>query len=347
MDDFIWQKFSTQFPQVPADFCIERLQQRAIPGRPLHGGNRPVISLAFSPDATKLAASGGGLIPGPVDIRIFDVGSRELYKVCHFHCMGIFNLAFDPSTALLASTSHDYSVVLWELDRDDAIFLAGGPDCGISRMAAAFIGTRVIVADGMTFADNRAALTTFSLETGDIQTLFVLDGDLGISKLVVLPGQELLVAAIESQRSTGCPEIRCVTIDGTIRARYPLEMTLYDLVAANPGTLVSTGAFDDGETTEIFAFDAMSGHPKARRQLGSQFAAYVTVSPSRDHVALAYDHSVEVCDLTSLQPELRFHLGDERACSVTWSPDGARIAVGTHERTVRLFNAESGMEHLA
>jgi WD40 repeat protein len=346
MDDLSWQKLCTQFPQVPADFRVERMQQQAKPGRPLQGGNRPVISLAFSPDATMLAASGGGLIPGPADIRVFNVASRELRKVCHYHCMGVFNLTFDPSTALLASTSHDYSVVLWELDRNDAIFLVGGPDCGISRTAAEFVGSQVVVADGMTFADSRAALATFDLATGKIQTLFELDGDLGISKLVVLPEHELLVAAIDSQRSTGCLEMRCVTIDGTERARYPLEMSLYDLAAADSGTLVSTGTFD-GETTEILAFEAVSGRLKARRPLGPQIGAYVATSPARDHFAVAYDRGVEVCSLMSLRPELRLKLGDERPCSVTWSPDGAWIAVGTHERTVRLFDAANGVEHLA
>jgi WD40 repeat protein len=345
MDDLGWRKLCARFPHVPANFRIERVQQRADPGRPLQSGGRPVIALAFSPDGTSIAASGGGLIPGAVDIRVFSVASRELRKICHYHCMGVFNLAFDPGTALLASASHDYSVVLWELDRDDAIFLVGGPDSGVSRTAARFVGTRVVVADGMTFAGERAALTTFDMATGDTRTLFVLEGDLGISKLVSLPQDELLVVAIDDQRSPGCPEIRCISVNGTEQARYRLETSLYDLAAVDARTLVATGSFDD-EQTEVFVLDAASGQCKARRTLGPEIGASVANSPARDRLAVAYDHAVEVCRLETLEPELEFRLADERPCSVAWSPDGVWIAVGTRERTVRLFDVATGKEHL-
>src|SRR5262249_42714641 len=107
MDDLAWRRLCQRFPRVPSKFRVEQARERAEPGQPLQGGSRPVIALAFSPDATTLAASGGGLIPGAVDIRVFDVPSRELRKICHYHCMGVFNLAFDPATGLLASASHD------------------------------------------------------------------------------------------------------------------------------------------------------------------------------------------------------------------------------------------------
>jgi WD40 repeat protein len=346
MDDSAWQQLCEQFPLAPADFRIERAEQRTKPGRPLQGGNRPVIALAFSPDSTSLAASGGGLIPGAADICVFDVASRELRNICRYHCMGVFNLAFDPRTGLLASASHDYSVVLWALERDDAIFVVGGPDAGISRNAARFIGTRIIIADGMTFAGERATLTTIDLATRNIRVLFELDGDLGIGRLAVLPQEELLIAAIDDQRLPGPAEIRCVTLDGTERARFQLEVSLYDLAALDARTLVATGSFGGGET-EVLVLDAASRQVRARRTLGPEIGANVAGSPGGDRVAVAYDRGVEICRLKSLEPELQLTLADEHACSVAWSPDGAWIAVGTLERTVRLFEAKTGAEHLA
>jgi WD40 repeat protein len=359
MDDLAWRRLCQRFPHVPRDFRIEQVRERAEPGQPLAGGNRPVIALAFSPDGTTLAASGGGLIPGAVDIRVFDVVSRELRKICRYHSMGVFNLAFDPGTGLLASASHDYSVVLWELARDDAIFLVGGQDAGISRAAARFVGTQVIVADGMTFGDEHAALTRFDLGTGDVRTLFELEGDLGIAHLEVLPQDELLIAAIDDQRLAGPPtEIRCVALDGTERTRFPLNMCMYDLAAANARTVLATGWFnsertkDDEETddsgqTEALLLDATSGQIQARRTLGPEIGAYVAGSPDWTRLAVGYDHGVEVCRLPSLEPELRLPLADGRVCSLAWSPDGRWIAVGTLQRTVRLFDATTGTEHLS
>jgi WD40 repeat protein len=359
MDDLAWRKLCQRFPRVPRDFRIEQVREQAGPGQPLAGGHRPVIALAFSPDSTMLASSGGGLIPGAVDIRVFDVASRELRKICRYHWMGVFNLAFDPGTGLLASASHDYSVVLWEIERNEAIFLVGGQDDGISRAAAKFVGTQVIVADGMTFGDERAALTRFDLATGEIRTLFELEGDLGIAHLEVLPQDKLVIAAIDDQRLAGPPsEIRCVALDGTERIRFPLNMCIYDLAAADARTLLATGSFgseqtkDDEETdndgqTAVVLLDATSGQIQARRTLGPEIGAYVAGSPDWTRLAVAYDDGVEVCRLPSLEPELRLPVADGRVCSLAWSPDGRWIAVGTLRCSVRLFDATTGIEHLA
>jgi hypothetical protein len=162
---------------------------------------------------------------------------------------------------------------------------------------------------------------------------------------VVLPQNALLIAAIDGQRASRRPEIRCVTIEGTERARYRLETSLYDLAAVDARTLAATGSVDGGGT-EVFLLDAESGRHKARRTLGPEISAYVAAAPGGGRIAVAYHNGVEVCRLESLAPERSMRLGDERACSVAWSPDGARIAVGTHERTVRLFDAATGKEHL-
>jgi WD40 repeat protein len=346
MDDLAWRRLCQRFPHVPHNFRIEEVRQRAQPGRPLAGGSRPVIALAFSSDGTTLAASGGGLIPGAVDIRVFDVPSRELRKICHYHSMGVFNLAFDPGTGLLASASHDYSVVLWELERSDAIFLVGGPDAGISRTAAKFVGTQVVIADGMTFAGARATLTRADLTSGDFQTLFELDEGLGIDHLEVLPLDELVFVSAGDQRSTEPSELRRVALDGMKQARFPLDMSLYDLAAVDAQTILAAGS-SDGEQTEIVLLDATSGQTRLKRTLGPEIGANIAPSPDGHRLAVAYDRGVEVCRLESLEPELQLRLGDERGCSVAWSPDGRSIAVGTVQRTVRLFDATTGTEHLA
>ena len=344
MDDIRWHKLTSRFPLVPADFKIERVQQRAEQGTPLHGGNRPVLTLAFSPDASRIVASGGGLIPGPPEIRVFDVASRELIKVCHYHRMGVFNVAFDPDTGLLASASHDYSVVLWDLERDEAVLLIGGPDAGISRNAAKFLGGRVFVADGITFDDERAALTMFDLASGDVQKLFEVEQDLGISFLDVSPQHGALIAVIDDQYAPGVPEIRCLAADGSQRARYDLEMILYDIAIADANTLVAIGSEDDTDN-EVVILDATTGRIQARQTLGSDIRA-VSVSPSGDRVALACGDKVSIRRRDGLAAEMELQLGGQEALSVAWSPDGAWIAAGTAACTVRLFDVATGTEHL-
>jgi hypothetical protein len=209
-----------------------------------------------------------------------------------------------------------------------------------------FSGTRVIVADGMTFAGKCAALTTFDLSTGLVQTLFEVEGDLGISSLLILPEDELLIVAIDDMRFPKHPEIRCLTIEGTERARYRPNIFLYDLAAWDNQSIVMTGASDYGGRSEVFVLEAASGQAKARRVLGPEIGACVVGSPILDRLAIAYGCNVELCKPESLEPELRIRLMDEHVCSVAWSPDGSWIAVGTNERTVRLFDAATGREYL-
>ena len=95
MDDVGWKRLTALFPGVPAQFRMEVVAERAPAGKPISTLQRPVIALAFSPDSRTIAATGGGMIPGPATISVFDVESRRRTRICHAHVMGVFELAFD------------------------------------------------------------------------------------------------------------------------------------------------------------------------------------------------------------------------------------------------------------
>jgi len=346
MDGSVWDELGEKFPRVPADFRVDSVRRPALKGKPIRAHERPVIALAFGPDSKRIAVSGGGLIPGAVDIRVFDVQSRELRTICQGHVMGVFKLAFDPRTGVLASASHDYSVILWELEEEDAIYLVGGPDAGVSRSGVGFIGTEIVIADGMTFSGEHASLTAIDLETGESRALLELDGDLGIGRMSILPSERLLALSIEEMRSGGAPEIRVLAADGAERTSFELARQIYDLAAVDEALLIATGQIGDDLDTEVFALDAQSGARKAARTLGNDIGASVAVAPNRSEVAVAYDRSVEICAVDSLSVDRRLDLGDEKACSVAWSPDGEWIAVGTLQKALRIFDAKTGLEHL-
>lgn len=338
-----WKELCRRFPQAPANFRMEVVCETCPTGERIQAHRRPVLALAFSHDSRSIAVSGGGLIPGAVDIRVFDVVTRELRRICHPHSRGVFSLAFDPRTGLLASASHDYSIVLCELEQKDSIFLVGGPDAGISRNVVAFLGTRVLVADGMTFAGKRATLAAIDLTTGQHDTLLALNGDFGIGDLAVLPEEEILVVAIDVMRSYGEAEVLVLGADGKQHARFPLG-SYFALGAVNARALIATG-HNNGQT-ELFTIDAHTGKRNKTRTLGPEIGASIAFGPRRDCVAVAYARGADVCSVDSLEPYLHLDLGDEDKCSIAWSPDGKWIAIGTVQRTLRLFDANTGREHL-
>jgi WD40 repeat protein len=342
MDDVAWKRLTAQFPEVPAKFRMEVVAERAPAGTPIVAHERPVIALAFSPDSRTVAVSGGGMIPGAATIRVFDVESRTLTRICHAHVMGVFSLAFDPRTGLLASASHDYSVILWELERREAIFLVGEPDGGISRSSVAFVDAHVVVGDGMTFGGEQACLHTIDLATGERTTLFELDGDRGIAHLTRVP--EGLIVAVREMWSRAPPELRVVAQDGAVITSTVLPRSIYELAAVDARRVIVAEEDADGNT-ELFVVDALSGVRTASRVLGDEIGASIAVSPSGDRIAVGYADRIEVCDATTLAARAQLPVG-ATVCSVAWSPDGRWIATGTIGKTLHLFDAASGREHL-
>jgi WD40 repeat protein len=322
------------------------------PGEPVVGHDRPILALAFSADGRSLAVSGGGLIPGASSVRVIDVETRSVRRICHGHVMGVFDLAYDPRTGLLASASHDYSVLLWEVDdRNDAIFLVGDADADISRHCVGFAGNRVLIGDGETFAGEHASLTSVDLDDGSTHTLIELDHDrrLGIAVLDLLPGGEAIVAVIDHMRDSDVSsEVRIVGVDGTEIARWSPAATIRDVVATERDSLVAlvhAESEEDDGVTELVVFDAISGARRANRPVpGAEFGS-LAASADRSAVVVAYEHVVESFRAADLEPGFRFDLNADKALSVAWSPKDA-VAVGTLARTVRMFDVVRKIERL-
>jgi len=70
---------------------------------------REILSVAFSPDNTKLAGGGTNLI------HLWDLLSGELPLILHHHVDWVMSVAFSPDGATLASASEDRTICLWNV----------------------------------------------------------------------------------------------------------------------------------------------------------------------------------------------------------------------------------------
>jgi hypothetical protein len=80
----------------------------------------PVQSLTFSPDSKLLASGAGDIYPNPITsknpIRLWQVANGTLLRTLDGHDYSILSLAFSLDEMLLASTSNDGTVRLWEIN---------------------------------------------------------------------------------------------------------------------------------------------------------------------------------------------------------------------------------------
>jgi WD40 repeat protein len=353
MDELTWKKLTRRFPRTPAKLRMDICSERAHRWKPIQVTDRPVIALAFSADGRSLSAAGGGLIPGATAIRVIDVETRMVRRVCHGHVMGVFDLAFDPRTGLLASASHDYSVLLWEVDeRNDAIYLVGDPDAGVSRNRVAFSGTEVVVGDGMTFLGAGAWLHAVDLETGKTSVILTIDeeGRLGVDEMVVLPGGETIVVALDDMRdSSGIQQICAVREHGLRRTRWDPGGRLHAMRALASDRFVAametpSESDDEEPIPELVVFEAVTGTRLVSRPIPDASYPPIAVAPDCRQLVVGLENRLEIFDAETLEPRSAIDLGDGAALSLAWSSNGV-IAVGSYQ-TIRLFAAATGVERL-
>ncbi len=334
-----WMKLTKRFAMTPSGFVVNT-QREPSSGVALDFGEQPASALAFSADGKRLAVSGGGMIHGPVGIHVFDVESGERTTVCTYHRMGVHDLAF-ASDGLLASVSHDYTAVIWNLEARDAICLLAEEWAGaVSRQSTVIAGNRLLVADGMTWVGNRASLHAFDLDTGAHRQWLTLPKKAGIGDLRLAPGMASVVALLASDMREMEPpfDVLRLDLDGREIGRFQFDHAIYHLEAARDGLVVIIGMSyeDDDEGTFAWTID-LQGDAVARRKLGDHIGGSAARSSNGDRVAIGFEDRVEICAVDTLEPLARFSL-DSHVVGVAWSPDDRWIAAGTQDGKVQLLD---------
>jgi WD40 repeat protein len=184
MDDARWSRLTRAFP---------RLLQGARVGRdpltPATQNQPPFLCGAFSPDETLIALSGGGRIPCRPAIWVARIPSLETVATLHGH-QGVHDLAWHRETGLLASASNDYTVVMWDVDRGDHLFVTGANEEPIVKGRVAFARDALYIGETEAFVGLKAHLLRVSLEDGTICALRELDPGYAVKHLAVDPDTE-------------------------------------------------------------------------------------------------------------------------------------------------------------
>ncbi|MEM6980476.1 MAG: serine/threonine-protein kinase, partial [Planctomycetota bacterium] len=320
----------------------------------LHGTRAKSYGFDFSPDGKRLVVgSEDGMV------RVFDVDRRRLLTTMTGHKVGasygVIAVAFDGSGDRIVSSGFNGVVKVWDAwngDRreaiDDARSDAEGPR---PSQSVDFVATMPEATQRLRFADDGSVL----LAAGSGDTAAMIDPNNGdvIRKWKDLPGNQ---GAIDYHASSH----RMVVGGGSILDRWPGEVRLLDAISGDlvwkfddtRGPISGLRFFDDGKriavgvgsqnanTGGVLVLETQSGELQWRNPSSMLPVRDLDVSPDGATIAtVGHDDGVTLWNATTGEKEKT--LGDRVFYSVAFASDGQKIAVGSVDWSVRLFEINS------
>ncbi len=341
--DEYWDELTERFPRSLVDWSIDDGQS---PGPEMKHGTS-ILSCLYSLDGAHIIAAGGGCIPGcDTAIRIWDTDSGRERLVCNGHVCGIYELALHPRTGFLASASEDYSVVLWNLERRDNIFLVGGDPIVKQHVGFNNEGNLIAIGEGEAYEDFVSAVFVIDLDTAEEIFRHRLKRGYGVSAMAISPDGKRLIFSVQEYQARGDTELSCWDIIRVRREwRYSFRDTTFAELHFLPGERsIAAAVWTDEETSVTlsgaFILDAMSGQVQSRRLLEG---IGINLSASFDGRQLAAAHSergIELLQLPDLTPTKALTDFHEKNCfsSVRFSADGKVVLAGDPRGMLRKFD---------
>jgi WD40 repeat protein len=337
-----------------------------------------VLSVAFSPDGTRLAMTGQTVV------HIWDLTTNKEKRILKGHIGSTYSVAFSPDGSRLATAGQDGTVRIWDATfSEEAPFVTGYKTTTIS---VAFSPDRQRIASA---GRNRTTVEVWDATTG--QLLHTLRGHTQmVCKVTFSPDGRRLASASEDKTvrvwdtTTGqqmrtftehTSEVASVAFDpageriasatghwtgkdkpGEVRiwsastGQTTLILKAHDLgipwqgVAFSPdGTRLATASYD--RTVKIW--DATTGQLLHTLEGHTDWVHSVAFSPDGRWLASSsWDRTAKIWDVTSGRRIFNLEGHDDIVNGVAFSPDGTRVISGSGGGTAKLWDMATGLEAL-
>ena len=331
----------------------------------LNGHTSTVLSVAFSPDGTRIAT-------GSFDntAKIWDARTGAPQFDLKGHSKPVSSVAFSPDGTRIATGSSDRTAKVWDARNGTLLLELKGHTNVIYSVAFSADGTRIATGSadktakvwdartcaplleikGQTDEVRRVAFSpngTRIVTGGGDKTAKVWDASTG-TLLYELKGHTEPITSVSFSPdgiriATGSRDKTAKVWDAsTGRLLYELKghtETITGVAFSPDGIRLATGSMD--KTAKVW--DARTGTPLLELKGLTEMIYSVAFSPDGTRIATSsWDKTTKVWDARTGTPLLELKGHALHVLSVAFSPDGTRIATSSWDKTTKVWDARTG-----
>ncbi len=293
----------------------------------LRGHKDAVRALAVSPDGRRLAS--GGRYPDNA-VRLWDPRTGELIAEMKGHANQIVSLGFSPDGSRIASASWDQTVRLWNGHTGAALAVLRGHIGWVHRLAFSPDGKRLVS------ASEDQTLRLWDTDNGEPRA--VLRGHTGSIWAAVFSNDGATLISGSHDGTVRLWDLERVERSGVLRGHAGF---VYQVAFSPDGEQIASAAWDG----TVRLWDADTGSQAGLIPSPDPIATSAAYGPDgRELAFLARDDAVHLWDLVAHKEKHRLKIPTNsfRDARLAWSRRGDLIAAGSHDGSVRIWNARTG-----
>jgi WD40 repeat protein/serine/threonine protein kinase len=294
---------------------------QSLPGHSVH-----VTSLAFSPAGPIFASSGSDR-----QVKLWAADKNPEALVFHGHDTFVRGVAFDRSGDRGVSTGQDGTICVWDADNGRVVFRTEESTSLSGPAIFSTDGSRVLAANVGTCLRNWDAQTGREFYAAKSRTPRLRPSTVSpCGKWVATPAMDFSVMICDSQTDS---------VRSILRGHKGYSQ---DIAFSPDGTRIATATSDQF----VRIWDVETGRELVAIHGESSLPQHIAFSSDGRRLAMGGESSIRVCDSSTgeLIVNPKHPWGRSQVFALAFSPDGKRLASGGFDRSVVIWDLDTGLE---